>query len=172
MNIYCGNNASNPQLLNNTLQLGTRYSCMKKGIGKALNSPIDYNYTTEYTPIDNRKIYCGNKTHTPNGYHYVGNLPQCLQKGIGIGKKIRAEQEDVTNSNGFSPVIINKPILIHIFILIFIATALFLLLYYTKPRCLTKKIKENNYQIIWWKFLLFYLSLIFIIIIIYFYLCK
>ena len=41
-----------------------------------------------YTPIDNRKFYCGDKDILPPGYDRVGNLPSCLQKGIGIGRSM------------------------------------------------------------------------------------
>ena len=85
--IYCGNNALDPELLAGDIILGTRYTCLKRGIGKGLHLPLDQKYTRGYEPIDKRRIYCGNKAKLPKGYYSMGNLPQCLQKGIGIGKK-------------------------------------------------------------------------------------
>ena len=90
--IYCGNNGAEPSLLSGEQILGTRYTCMQKGIGRGLHLPYDSKYTGAYVPIDNRKIYCGNKDILPTGYDFFGTLPHCIQKGVGIGKKIRAEQ--------------------------------------------------------------------------------
>ncbi len=44
---------------NGTKILGTRYQCLKKGIGKGLNEPI-LKYNNDYEPIENVRIYCGN----------------------------------------------------------------------------------------------------------------
>ena len=85
--IYCGNNALDPELLAGDIILGTRYTCLKRGIGQGLHLPLDQKYTRGYEPIDKRRIYCGNKAKLPKSYYSMGNLPQCLQKGIGIGKK-------------------------------------------------------------------------------------
>ncbi len=57
--LYCGNNARDEGLINGTKILGTRYQCLKKGIGKGLNEPI-LKYNNDYEPIENVRIYCGN----------------------------------------------------------------------------------------------------------------
>jgi hypothetical protein len=91
--MYCGNNSRNPELINGVKQLGDRYSCFKTGIGKGLQLPYDPSYSGEYVPIDNFKIYCGIQNTLPGGYDKLGNLPECLQKGIGIGKTIKARRD-------------------------------------------------------------------------------
>jgi len=54
--------------------------------------PYDKNFTEAYDPIGKRKIWCGNSNEKPDGYNSVGNLPQCLQKGIGTGKSVRSKK--------------------------------------------------------------------------------
>ena len=89
-NIYCGNNSQYPDLLSGKVELGTKYTCMRKGVGMGSNMPLDYRYLGPYSPLDERKIYCGVSPLLPPAYDLDGNLPQCLQKGIGVGKRIRA----------------------------------------------------------------------------------
>ena len=86
LQIYCGNNGMDSDLRNGRVRLGTRYACMRKGIGVGLNLPYDPRYLGEYMPIDKSVIYCGNKTRLPEGYDRFGSLPNCLQKGVSIGK--------------------------------------------------------------------------------------
>lgn len=90
--IYCGNNKLDTDVLSGKKVIGTRYSCMKKGIGMGIQLPYDYKYSQKYAPIDNINFYCGNKNILPFNYDFFGTLPSCIQKGIGIGKKIKAEQ--------------------------------------------------------------------------------
>jgi len=90
--IYCGNNRLHPSLKNGSVKLGKRYPCFKKGIGTGLNSPLDKNYNSKYSPIDKTKIYCGKSRTKPPGYDRMGNLSECLRKGVGVGKKIKAEK--------------------------------------------------------------------------------
>ena len=97
--IYCGNNALDPSLVNGQNIIGTRYPCMQKGIGRGIHMPVDPNYGN-YQPINNQKVYCGNANNLPGGYVSYGTLPQCLTRGVGIGKKIRYDQFVL---NGFSP---------------------------------------------------------------------
>lgn len=85
--IYCGNN-----IHHGNIPLGTRYSCMQKGIGRGVNMPWDPTFAGPYQPIDDTKVYCGNSNQLPANYDRFGNLPTCLQKGIGIGKRLRIEQ--------------------------------------------------------------------------------
>ena len=87
MSIYCGNNALYPSLLSGGSKLGTRHECLKKGIGVGINLPVDDTYE-KYKPIDKTKKYCGNKK-LPVGYDRYATLLECLQTGVGIGKKIK-----------------------------------------------------------------------------------
>jgi len=98
-NLYCGNNKENIHLKSNKLSLGNRYSCLKKGIGLGLNLPIDINYTGKYVPIDTTSVYCGKSLLLPNEYDRFGNLSECLQKGVGIGKFKKASQFNNNNIN-------------------------------------------------------------------------
>ena len=93
--MYCGNNLRNKKLLDGTYILGTRYECFRKGVGKGLSLPIDYD-NDEYEPIDNEKIYCGKSEMLPEKYDRMGNLPACFTKGIGVGLKL-ARQQDIKN---------------------------------------------------------------------------
>ncbi len=131
--IYCGNNSRDVQLLSGNQVLGTRNGCLRKGIGKGLQLPYDSKYAGDYLPIDNRKIYCGNENMLPNDYDIIGNLPQCLQKGIGIGKLQKA-QNYVPNNYKFMIFIVSY---------VFLIIGLFVLLYVTKPSFVTDK-DENN----------------------------
>jgi hypothetical protein len=159
--IYCGNNALHPDLLNGTKIMGTKYQCLKKGIGSGLNAPFDADYALPYQPIDDRKIYCGNQNLLPPGYDRMGNAPQCLQKGVGIGKVQRAQQDPnvigVVNDGVIS---VNgnknkkKKLLITIGIIIF------LLMYITKPNFITKLDEKNNIIIDWSKFILYYILIV------------
>ena len=86
--IYCGNNRAAA----NNKPLGTRYQCMKVGIGKGVRLSCDNSYNGPYRPIDRRKIYCGNSHNLPTNYDIMGNPSMCLRKGIGVGKVIRAKR--------------------------------------------------------------------------------
>ena len=104
----CTNNRLDSDLVAGRVRLGTRYSCLQKGIGTALHLPVDLKYLGPYEPIDDRRIYCGNNDVLPDGYDRFVNLPQCLQKGIGIGKMQKA-QNYVPNKYKFM-IFIYKPI--------------------------------------------------------------
>ena len=144
--IYCGNNSENSNLKNGNAQLGTRYGCLRKGIGKGLHEPKDPSYTGRYSPIDKRKVYCGKTPSLPENYDLMGNLPQCLQKGIGVGKRKKASQ--------FMKYIIkNNYIFIGGLILLII---IFILLYTLKPDCISRVDKNNVKNIDIQKFVLVY----------------
>jgi hypothetical protein len=160
MPIYCGNNALDSDIVNGTSQLGTRYSCMRKGIGTGLNLPYDAKYAGKYEPIDNRKIYCGNGDNLPEGYDRLGNLSQCLQKGVAIGKRQRALDGDGninTNNNIIRNLFYGKVKYFLIFILLIV---IFLLFYYLKPSIILQKNIENKKIIDWRKFIIIYLILV------------
>ena len=71
---------------------GTRYDCFRKGVGIGLNQPVDKSYRNKYSPIDKRKVYCGKARRLPQKYDIMGNLPMCLQKGVGVGKTMKARR--------------------------------------------------------------------------------
>ena len=127
--IYCGNNAANIDLMNGNSIVGTRYECLKKGIGRGMNMPPDPTYTGQYIPIDERKMYCGTNPDLPDEYDYMGNLPHCLQKGVGIGKKL------VSGFIGFATTNEKAPIVFFVFIIFMIL----ILIYFAKPSFLFKK---------------------------------
>ena len=162
MNIYCGNNVLDNNLVNGNILLGTRYKCLKKGIGTGLNMPYDSKYTNDYEPIDNRKIYCGDKNSLPSEYDTFGNLPQCLQKGVAIGKRKKALKGEPFLYN----VLQNKKYTYYYrFVFgLFISLIIFLILYYTKPSFVLKNenISLNNTEKIIdiQKFLILYFSII------------
>lgn len=172
-NIYCGNNAKSADILSGNKVIGTRYNCMRKGIGKGLNLPVDNNYLGDYEPIDTRKIYCGNAENLPDGYDLMGSLPQCLQKGIGIGKKQKAENSNQHQlmSSFSSNSKQNYKIVIYITIYILLCVSIFLVLYFTKPDFISDK-KNNKNVINTKKLLLYYISIIAVIGIILFILAK
>lgn len=89
--LYCGNNRLNPDVVAGRKRIGDRYSCLKKGIGVGVNLPYDPTYNLPYEPIDQTIIYCG-RGRLPAGYTRPGNNPQCLMKGVAVGKKIRARR--------------------------------------------------------------------------------
>jgi len=158
MPIYCGNNALDSDVVNGTSQLGTRYSCMRKGIGTGMNLPYDAKYAGEYEPIDNRKIYCGNVDNLPGGYDRFGNLSQCLQKGVAIGKRQRAlDGYGNTNNNIIRNLFYGK---IKYFLIFILLIVLFLLFYYLKPSIILQKNIENKKIIDWKKFIIIYLILV------------
>jgi hypothetical protein len=168
-NIYCGNNAKSTDILSGNKVIGTRYNCMRKGIGKGLHLPVDNNYLGDYEPIDTRKIYCGNAENLPDGYDLMGSLPQCLQKGIGIGKKQKAENGN--QSHLMSSFFSDYKIIIYITIYIILCVSIFLVLYFTKPDFISDK-KNNKNVINTKKLLLYYISIIAVIGIIMFIVAK
>ena len=167
-NIYCGNNLKNKDLLSGKKILGTRYQCLKIGVGKGLNMPLEKNYSQDYEAIDSRKIYCGNRDKLLEGYDYIGNLPQCLQKGIGIGKY----KNFLTNKN-----VEKKSYLLLYLILIYVSLCLgiFFWFYLAKPSFIVDK-KDNKKNINIVKFIEFYFSFIILIgiclLAVYFYIKK
>lgn len=88
--MYCGNNALDEKLLSGELALGTRYECMKRGVGAGLNAPA--RRRGAYQKLVEDKFYCGNKNILPAGYDRFGTLPDCVSKGFGVGQKIAAER--------------------------------------------------------------------------------
>ena len=89
--MYCGNN-KNSKAVKDGKKIGTRYECLKKGIGVGLHLPLDLEYLNEYIPIDSRKIYCGKSPRLPEGYDLLGNSHMCYTKGIGVGRTMKAKK--------------------------------------------------------------------------------
>ena len=89
-NIYCGNNKFEPTLVDGSRSLGTRYSCLKKGIRTGYAMDVDENFKKPYQPIVVDKKYCGRKTALPDGYSRFGGLHECYQAGVGVGKRKKA----------------------------------------------------------------------------------
>ena len=50
-NIYCGNNRNNPKVVNGQQRIGTKYTCLRAGIGVGKNLPYDPSYLNEYIPL-------------------------------------------------------------------------------------------------------------------------
>jgi hypothetical protein len=86
LELYCGNNGRDQGLINGTKILGTRYQCLKKGIGKGLKEPILI-YNDEYEPIEDIKIFCGNGNILPQNKDRFGTRDECLRKGFAVGQK-------------------------------------------------------------------------------------
>jgi hypothetical protein len=93
--MYCGNNAKHPSLRNGKAVVGTRYGCLLKGKQIGLSQPIDKSFREPYEPIDDRKVYCGDKDRLPEGYDHFGKLYGCMLKGIGWGKREKATKKSV-----------------------------------------------------------------------------
>ena len=144
--VYCGNNSSDVGLLNGSKVLGTRSRCLRKGVGRGMRLPYDPTYLGAYTPIDNRNIYCGDQEQIPEGYSAMGNLPQCLVKGIGICKKKRAEK---------GPPVIRQSVPYIIFLIL--AGSLFTALYLYEPSIVTTTSSDNVTSLDWVKFMSFYI---------------
>ena len=87
MNIYCGNNAHHPPLINGEKRLGTRNECLQKGIRIGNSMPVDPYFTLPYSPIDKTKKYCGPSSNLPAGYDRFGGLHECYSCGVGVGKR-------------------------------------------------------------------------------------
>ena len=84
--IYCGNNGRDQGLISGTKILGTRYQCLKKGIGKGLREPI-LEYNEQYEPIEDSRIFCGNGNILPQNRNRFGTRDECLRKGYGVGQR-------------------------------------------------------------------------------------
>lgn len=90
--MYCGNNRRNPQVRSGEKVIGTKYGCLKRGIGVGLGLPYDPEYSNRYVPVDGRKIYCGQAEELPQGYDLMGNNSMCYFKGVGVGRALKAKK--------------------------------------------------------------------------------
>lgn len=92
--IYCGSKQNLPETYDTR---GTRYECLRKGIGVGMHLPPDRRAPTgPRSPI---RKYCGNKEQLPEGYHDFATPYECLRKGVGVGlhKRPHEEKRDVDN---------------------------------------------------------------------------
>ncbi len=87
--IYCGPNNNIPE---NYDTKGTRYQCLRKGIGVGLHLPANRRPPGvlpdgTIIPLDpNReRWYCGNQVPHPAGYVGYATPYECLRKGVGVG---------------------------------------------------------------------------------------
>jgi len=82
--VYCGDNRVIPEEYD---VFGTRYRCLKKGIG--LGMTLSDHQRTEFirraTGRPRDGVYCGNQTALPAGYTRRGRRLECLKKGVGVG---------------------------------------------------------------------------------------
>ena len=140
MPIYCGNNLNDPKLTYGTHNIGTRYQCLRKGIGVGINLPYDPSYSLPYRPIDGRKFYCGKSRHPPagGGYFAIGSPSKCLQKGVGIGKKQIANRRGGGGGSRFSFSNTNMSKFNPYIIFVIIITILSVSFYFIKPKIITK----------------------------------
>jgi hypothetical protein len=161
MPTYCGNNLNHHSLLSGTHVLGTNYQCMRKGIGVGSHLPYDTAYSGVYAPVDSRKFYCGNAEVPPveGGYLAVGSPSKCLQIGIGVGKSQRA---------GLGPPAFMYFIRYVLPYIIFfcITVGLCMVLYFIKPKLVTKKDYMNEDVIDWSKFVPYSITLCLVVAII------
>jgi hypothetical protein len=77
--IYCGTNEVLPDGYD---EFGTRYRCLRKGVGVGLH------LVGRPRPIGdpNRpKLYCGTREELPEEYEGFATPYQCLRKGVGVG---------------------------------------------------------------------------------------
>jgi hypothetical protein len=101
--IYCGESKRLPK---NYDAMGTRYRCMKKGIGIGMNLPDEqreeFLSKPKDTTIEKEKLYCGNDLLLPENYDRFGSKKECLRKGVGVGlgmpqqKRLRAQQKSTS----------------------------------------------------------------------------
>jgi len=166
--MYCGNNANNPSLTNGTKVLGTRYKCLQKGKRFGYAQPVDPNFLVPYQPIDTTRKYCGNSSVLPDEYDRFGNLYECYLTGVGVGKKLKADNQPINQNPpppqfSFGKTSINTFYsTYYVYSLVFIIN--FFILYYTKPKIIldntndTNDTNDNN-KINWIKFIFLYLFL-------------
>lgn len=83
--IYCGNNLYEV----GNRRIGTPYECLRKGIGRGLNSDLT-GFNPNYQAIIPDNTYCG--TGTPPIGKHMGTPTSCLRKGVGIGKKLQYDR--------------------------------------------------------------------------------
>jgi len=165
MEIYCGNNALDSGIVNGTKIIGNKLKCFRKGVGQGLKMPYDKKYTERYQPINNTVIYCGTAENLPEnaGYTEMGDNVRCLQKGIAVGKRIKA-------GRGYKGVIIEYFYLFLIFTILDIG--IYRTIYMLKPSFLLRDRDSNEKEIDDDKFLFFFIITSYVLFRIIFYIFK
>lgn len=178
--MYCGNNAQDPSLIAGDVIRGTRYKCLKKGIGVGKNQDVDPKYLGDYAPIDTRKIWCGNSDDLPAGYDRIGNLPHCLQKGIGVGKKQKAQEyfnlignptSSFPKQSSFGPTKNKHKIIIMSILYLCLIGIIFMLLYFIRPSCVTYTDNKGIIKISTKKFIIIYIPICLLFLLVFIYMC-
>jgi hypothetical protein len=151
MPIYCGNNLNAQQLTSGTHTLGTKYECLRKGIGVGSHLPYDENFSGAYMPVDNRKYYCGKAEEIPAGYDEMGSPSICIVKGVGIGKAQRARM-------GPPVMMYFVRYILPYMLFAVVCLAIFVSIYMTKPDFVSKKDEHEKIKIDWTKFAPYYVG--------------
>jgi hypothetical protein len=92
--IYCGDSRRLPQKYD---IMGTRYTCMKKGIGIGMNLPDESReeFINKPRVQKDEKAYCGNDLLLPENYTRFGTKKECLRKGVGVGLGMPQEKRRI-----------------------------------------------------------------------------
>lgn len=91
--VYCGNNRLSRDVQSGRHVIGTRHRCLKKGFGTGYHIvPPNRSFTLPYEPLTVDQFYCGNRNVLPDGYERFGTLPQCFNRGVGVGMRKRADE--------------------------------------------------------------------------------
>lgn len=159
MPIYCGNNLNDHKLIAGTHTLGNNYQCLRKGIMVGRNLPYDASYAGVYAPVDPRRFYCGNALDLPVGYFGTGSPSKCLSIGVGVGK---AQRVVMGVPYGLNFVRYYLPYILFLFIII----GIFTILYFVKPKFVTKKDINNKDIIDWAKFVPYFVIACLVLVII------
>jgi hypothetical protein len=88
--VYCGNNRVYAD--NKGLVIGTKYDCLRKGIGVGKATGDFKDYDEKYEPIDDINFFCGRGEMLPAGYDRPGTRSECFSKGYGRGRQIAFEE--------------------------------------------------------------------------------
>lgn len=81
--IYCG---TQEQLPPEYTAKGTRYQCLRKGVGVGLHLPRErIDALKEGGDKNKPKTYCGNSQVLPPDYVSFATPYACLRKGVGVG---------------------------------------------------------------------------------------
>lgn len=152
---YCGNNANNPSLLDGSKVLGTKLQCLKRGLRRGLSEPVDPLFLEPYQPIDPIKKYCGDKENLPENYDRFGGLYECYLKGVGTGKRLKAQRNLNGNNNESELSDVegyafnnknknNKKDRLFFIFIVNIAILCFIYLFF--PRLIYEKIYDENFE--------------------------
>lgn len=146
MNIYCGNNELHPDLVSGEKIPGTRSECLQKGRRIGFSQAVDPNYSGEYRPLyEYPKIWCDETNPTPDD-HILGNLPMCLQRGIGQAKAIKSR-------GGFKDMI--KKLSVGKILIVVLTLGIIVAVGMIKPKIICYKDDNDNYQLDTLKYILF-----------------